>query len=141
MARDSEVRNINGLDYKVVQLGAKQGRKVLIRLMKVGGAGLAGLTGEQGLAGVVAGLAAAVQNLSEEDFEYFCDTLSPVTEVTLADGKRPQLNNAFDDHFAGDYGTMALWLAFALEVNFSSFFQVLRDEVSKRLGPQAKSTT
>lgn len=88
--------------YKTHQLGALQGREVLIRFvnaLKKGG----------------------IEN-SVEDFNFFCDSFSSVTYVQLGD-KEPRLDSIFDAHFIGLYDEMIDWIKFCLKANFPSFFQ------------------
>jgi hypothetical protein len=98
---------IGGHKYKTHQLGALQGREVLIRFvnaLKKGG----------------------IEN-SVEDFNFFCDSFAPVTYVQLGD-KEPVLSSIFDAHFVGLYDEMIEWIKFCLKANFPSFFQTSKSE-------------
>src|SRR5882762_6056011 len=98
---------IGGHKYKTHQLGALQGREVLVRwvnALKKGG----------------------IENCVE-DFNFFCDTFSPVTYVQLGD-KEPRLDSIFDAHFAGEYEALVTWVRFCLKANFPSFFQTKKSE-------------
>lgn len=106
MPRELKERTISGTTYRVHQLGALQGRKVLARLGKV-------------LAVVQSDKLESL--LAEDEVDYLCDTFGRTTEVHLGD-KWPQLSDVFDEHFAGRYADLLSWLMFALEVNFGSFF-------------------
>ncbi len=111
---------IDGLEYKVTQLGAKEGRRLLTRLVKVAGPMMAGA----GTGDVSGALERALGGLKDEDVDFLCDTLARSTEVQVDSTHQPLLADIFDSHFAGNYHNLMKWLAFALEVNFGSFFQM-----------------
>ncbi len=128
--RKTETRDIGGLRYQVMQLGAIRGRAVMLRLTKVIGPAIAALMaakpkGEgKGILDVdVAALGGIFEKLelTEADLEFFCQAFGEVSFVTLPDGKHPRVVDCFDDHFAGRYGDMLSWLAFSAEVNFGDF--------------------
>lgn len=56
--------------------------------------------------------------------KFLCDSFALGTVIQGQGGAPVQLSTCFDVHFAGDYGALLEWLAFALEVNMSSFFAV-----------------
>lgn len=114
MALKTQEREIDGVKYRVTQLGAVDGRAVLLRLLKAFGPSAAAMLGDN-IAEAVAKL-----NLSEDDLSYFCQQFGQKTFVVLGD-KTPRLDNVFDEHFAGRYRAMILWLGFAVEVNFADF--------------------
>jgi hypothetical protein len=140
----SQSRVIGNHTYKVRQLGASEGRKMLVRLVKVLGPVLAALlraTKGQKLppakveetpeptapeateAPAEAPLEVFCSRLSEVDLDYLVSTLGPCTEVILPDGRVQALTlDVQEMHFAGSYGEMFKWLGFALEVNYSDFF-------------------
>lgn len=126
--RKTETRVIDGVEYRVTQFGALEGRKVLLRLLKAVGplfAAFAELKGEgEGkLKDAIPHLDSALNGLKEEDLEYLCDVFARCTEVKL-NGKWPNLPDVFDLHFTGKYISMFAWLKFCVEVNFSDFFQL-----------------
>jgi hypothetical protein len=128
-------KEIGGRRYYVTQLGAKKGRQALARLVKVlgpvmahvvsdakPGAAMRSISGDA-LKGALLELS---ERISEADLTYFCETFGEYTEVELEGGKRPRLTMEMQDlHFAGKYGEMLQWLAFAAEVNFADFFGAL----------------
>lgn len=124
-----EERKIGDNTYVVTQFGAKEGRKVLFRLTKMLGPAMAGLV-KGGFSG--AGVGIALQTFSESaqeaDFDFLCESFAKATVVkqpvtsTAGSEIKIALEKVFDTHFRGHYGNMLLWLAFAVEVNFSSFF-------------------
>lgn len=86
-------------------------------------------------------LDAALDKLTEADFDYFCDLFAKTTQVhgpDMKEGAWPYLSDIFAVHFAGRYLEMMRWLAFALGVNFSSFFGGIGDAI-KELGEKANA--
>lgn len=132
MAREVVEREIGGHVYKVTLLGAKAGRTMIVRLLKLLGPTLAGfventVTGKgDGIESIALGIAEAFRQLAEkihaDDIGAISDELAKFTSVVIDHERQPQLDRVFDDHFAGKYDCMLQWLAFALEANFSSFF-------------------
>jgi len=134
---EQQEKEIGKTTYRVRQLGASKGARLLTRLYKLLGPSLADL-----LRGVGAGLgdmpvymlADALKTLAERlpdgELETLIDDLAPTTEITRDGGAHwLQLKNEKELHFAGNYREMFMWLGFALEVNFSSF---LGDSTSLR---------
>lgn len=119
----SQAKQIGECVYKVTALPARRGKGILLRLTAAAGKAFKGFKGESPDATAVLGmLADLVGHLSEEDVDAMIDAFAPATEVTLPDGKRPQLAGILDLHFAARYSEMTEWLIFALEVNFGGFF-------------------
>lgn len=126
---NTQEKKIGANTYVVTQFGAKVGRRVMFRLVKMLGPMLGGFV-KGGFSGAAVG--SALQSFSEaageDDFDWLCDAFAEVTTVkkplkaTNAKELPIELEKVFDDHFRGHYGDMILWLAFAVEVNFSSFF-------------------
>jgi hypothetical protein len=122
-----EIRNheIDGWTYVIQQLGAKQGRIVLARVLRVvaGAAGAASAAeGEEDGGAALAAIGKLSESLSDSEIDFLCDTFAKTTRIAR-DGKEILLSDGsnFDDHFAGRYGAMMKWLWAALETNFSSF--------------------
>lgn len=155
--RKTDIRTIDGSVYVVKQCGAKEGRAIFFRLSKLLGAPLSGLVAKIDLAqidgaantfemvsslqgGLAAALTSWVSEARQEDFEYLCEAFASHTKLrlTLDSSKGGEIETdlikQFDDHFAGNYGAMILWLAFAIEVNFQSFLPLIRREVKDALG-------
>jgi hypothetical protein len=131
---ETRSKSIDGFEYRVTQLGAKQGRVVFTRLAKVLG---------QAMADKDNPIAALASSLDPGDVDYLCDTFAPVTTVNIQ-GKEPRLSDIFDMHFAGKYGPLLKWLGFCMEVNFGSFLdemginiagQSLAEKVASHLNP------
>jgi hypothetical protein len=136
MSRTVREKQIGEYRYLVTLLGAKAGRSMLVRLTKLLGPATAsflegvlhakgGLTASLAL-GASDAIREVTQRLSEADLVIISDELARFTAVVIDAEHQPQLDKIFDDHFAGRYGEMLAWLAFALEANFTSFFDGAR---------------
>lgn len=123
-------KTIGDCTYRVRQLPAIQGRKVLVRLMKMFGPALESIGKNTDVGSM---LASALENLDEEVFDSLCDTFAKHTEFELANGNYVGLGEPgmFDQHFTGKYGPMIQWLAFCVQVNFADFLGVLSGAVKK----------
>jgi len=125
MALETKEKLIGKNTYKVTQLGAVTGRKVFAKLMGLVGPAMAVAAGE---GGVEKALASLFSGLDDANMDYFCDQFAPNTMVSTG-GKLFKLSDIFDLHFAGNYGELASWLLFSLEVNFGDFLDVLKSRV------------
>lgn len=128
-----------GFTYTVSQFGAREGSRVLVRLMKIlgsiAGAGLQQVdkkslaTGSDGnvtlsLAAIGHAITDFADKIGEDDFDWLCEKFIPTTEVsggTYKQGIPLATDGVFDLHFAGQYAEMGQWLLFAIEVNYASF--------------------
>lgn len=129
--RETKTKTIGsrGFTYHVVQFGAKEGGRVLVRLLKMVGSAAGGaLAGDDESAFTLEAIGRVISDLaesvSEADFDYLCDTFAKATSVSGGDFNGPvplTTEGLFDIHFAGQYAEMASWLAFAIEANYGSF--------------------
>lgn len=119
---EKKTKSIGGKNYEVYELGAKKGRQVLTRLLRLLGPALGGMSEGKGdaEARIASALGKLVESLTDADTDYFCDTFAAVTNVEM-EGRMPLLSDVFDLHFKADYLNMFKWLAFCFEVNFGSF--------------------
>lgn len=131
MAREVKEREICGHRYRVTLLGAKAGRAMTVRLLRLVGPTLASFVegtvhGRDGAESIAIGAADAMRELAKhvnaDELAAISDELARFTVVVLDAEREPQLLGIFDDHFAGRYDAMFGWLAFAIEANFASFF-------------------
>lgn len=141
--RKTETRTIGAHQYKVHQLGANEGRRVLGRLLKIVGPllGAADSGSAKGKVNEMAALKAvmgAVENLKDEDVDYFCDTFGKNSEAKVGNGW-PTVSEIFDAHFAGEYAEMLGWLKFCIEVNFGSFFRQAIDQAKGKEPPSQET--
>jgi hypothetical protein len=114
MPKQTQETTIDGVPYRVTQLGATTGGQIMFRLGRAFGAVVAGLR-----VGNV-----TLDALDPADFDWLVKTLQPATKVGIVDvaggGKVNfvDLPHVFEDHFAGRYPQMLEWLKFSLEVNY-----------------------
>lgn len=138
MGLRTEERTIGGFTYRVRQHGYREGRALLpIVLRAVGptlGTLLEGL-GRDGKLGLDANLDLSralsefSSSLSQDDLETIADKMAE--RSWIVDAKQHQmacgedgtahLPTVDEDHWPSRYNDWLKWLAFALEVNFSSF--------------------
>src|SRR5690606_32678947 len=123
-----QTRTIGNHIYQVRKLGASDGRKMLIRLVKLLGPALAALLEDPSLgkskkkgwsildldtASMGRALRTLAERLGEEDLEYFVKTLGPTTQVELTDGRVQVLDLETQElHWAGNFSSMFKWIAF-----------------------------
>ncbi len=123
MPLESKSKSISGVDYHVTTLGAIEGRKVYVQLMKALAPGLKSSKTEDFLSNVL-------MNLDEAVVVDLSDRFARVTTVDVGGALRPCLKDIFDLHFAGKYSEMTQWLMFCLEVNFGDFLGAALQKMS-----------
>ena len=115
---------LDGVEYEATQLGALEGRKIWLRLLKALAPAVKELTSANHLTmeAVGGGLAAAVENLSEEDYELMMKAFAKRCSVRIGE-KWPSLSDetTFDQHFAGRYTHMSKWFGECAAFNFADF--------------------
>jgi hypothetical protein len=132
VAIETREKRIGDHTYRVTQFGAKQGRALLVRIVKLAGPTFGAMLSSlaQGKhkeldaalgAGLGQGLYELAERLTESEVGGVMDDFAKQTVLVIGD-REPRLSDAFDAHFAGKYDEMLLWAAFCLEVNFASFF-------------------
>jgi len=126
MARKTEEKVIDGVTYKVTQVGAKEARKVQLRLARVAGALMPlALDGSQGAGALAAVASSLARVMTDEDLALVIDTFANQTLFQDPGAGWRGLPEHYDEHFAGAALRHLRWLRFALEVNFSDFFVAL----------------
>ena len=118
MAIEAKTKSIGASDYTVEPHGAIKGRALLLRLVKVVGPSLTAVSQDS----IPDAIRSLLDGLTEEDLTFLCNEFAAKTMVTV-DGGELQLSKIFDAHFIGSYVEMIQWLAWAIEVNFGSFFR------------------
>lgn len=127
---ESEETTIGDTTYRVTQLGAKQGRRLLMRLLRLAGPSLTeAIGGDTSLASLgdvdLSTLSGAVkrlcENALEDELEHLFDTFAPKTQIDKGEGKWAVLSHEAELHFAGKYREMFEWLWFCLQVNYKDF--------------------
>lgn len=131
-----ETRAIDGLDFTVVQHGARRSLRLDARIMRQLGPGLADmLTGARvsrdDLAAMVRGLVPLFGNLTDDDADALVSEILAFTSVVV-DGCNLEMSKPahFEQAFSGR--RMTLWKAvgFALEVNYRDFFDAAMTAVA-----------
>lgn len=122
---DCKTKTIDGTKYGVYMLPPKLARKMLVRIFQV----LAPSAGEmfsresEEVATVIGPvLSSLADKLSDDDLDWMMSELAKVSTAEVAPSKEPFLEPLFDVHFRGRIAHMLKWFAFALEVQFSDFF-------------------
>lgn len=115
-----EVREhvIDGFTYKVEKLGAKVGKRVLARMIRIVGPAIEAENTLEKLC----------SSLTDEHLDFLCDTLAAATRFSPEDNPKNVewlLKDQFDDHFSGRYGAMMKWLKASVETNYVNFFEEL----------------
>lgn len=148
MQSDKTRKTIDGFEYTILMLDPLEAsdmlvdlNKMLVPTMAVAAGAVASTPGGikemldgKGAMGasvgkaISQGLVTFVEALDKQTLRSWIDTLSRVTSVRI-DGKDPQLNNVFNNHFRGRLGAMYKWLAFALEAQFSDFLSSFKDAI------------
>ena len=99
------------------------------------------LGGKQNGNTVQAAAAAALQILpdvlSDDDVDYFAKTFGSSSRYQNGDKMTPLIDANREAHFSGKYMAFYEWLAFCIEVNFSSFF----GDLTRRLGQSGPAET
>ena len=125
-------REIGGKTYQIVELSAKPGRAMLIRLLRLAGpsvsAALRSLEAMELSSLTAKGIADAIQELltklTPEEFEEICGVFLAQTQVLNPDTGGFMALNQYNA-FAGDYGNLLKLLRFHVEFNYSSFLDGL----------------
>lgn len=125
----TEERVIDGTWFQVTQLPPMRSTLLVNRLAKSAGPALLsavaeGKVDELDARSVIQGFAKLLQNLSDDDLKAIITELLAVSFAELPQNKErvPIMPHMFDEVFADRMPTMFKVLAFALEVNYRSFF-------------------
>jgi hypothetical protein len=125
---------IDGVNFKVTQLGYADGIELLTKLLALAGAAFEKDEGKDSFS-----LARLAARLTANDLKMVIEKLASrtVIEREPSTDKWPKLEPEVD--LAGNYGLMFNWLKFALEVNYGGFFSVagelLSEGTSKAVAP------
>lgn len=131
------IKSINGREYDTTLLDAVKARAVFLRLAKVLGSGASAASGNVAKgtwAASVAGMAGAIERLSEEDLAYFSDTFALVSTVQVEGGSRLSVRDVYPIHFAGKMREMFEWLLFCFESNYADFFGEAKNQLAEIWG-------
>ena len=129
MAKKTEKISIGTTQYTITQLGAVEGRKLYKKLITALGPVLRDAFSGNKAGGDAETLALGlvlrgIEDLPLELFEELCDKFADACLVKVHGSTVAialSTESVFDDHFAGDYGSMTNWLMACLKLNFESF--------------------
>lgn len=124
-----------GVRYSCTMFGATKGQALMVKIVKVIGPAIA-----RGVSGLDSDVELGPA------LDYFCQNVTPTLFAEIAKdfadkcmvyGKSPSgeetwlpLAPIYDDHFAGRYECLLEWLKGCFEVNYASFFGVLKKRIS-----------
>ncbi len=134
--RQTKETTIDGVQYRVTQMGMATADEFLFRVGRVASAFLVSPSS----------FFAILQQLPPSEFKWALSLLKDATEVLVVDeahgpngkGETPahwiKLATVYDEHFTGDHmGAWRKWVAFAMEVCFGRFFADLLEDVRRRM--------
>lgn len=127
--RQPEKRVIDGVHFECTPLGFAASRKAFVRLTKIAGPALA----SGGGANTAEVFAVLSERVSDEDLEWFADLFGATTRFSHDGDAWPFLkaDNREVLFGGGRLGLFFQWLMFALEVNYSDFFEWLRSAATE----------
>lgn len=147
---EQKTKSIDGITYRVSQVGGKRALKMFTTLAKMLAPALAKAAESMPTGGfkslstvdlsslnIGTAVEALVDRLDEPKITEIIDTLAGVTECNDGGDKWPQLSGVFDIHFAGKMSSLFKWLAFALEVQFGDFFDAFGSLAQKVGSPKS----
>jgi hypothetical protein len=119
-------KTINATVYKIEKLGGKKGKEIALMISRIVGPAFEVKGGQ---------VAKLCELLTDAQFDKLCDTFAAKTAFSPEANPAAEflLANEFDRHFSGHYGTMVLWLAACLEVNYGDFLRELGVEAGSWL--------
>jgi hypothetical protein len=141
---------VDGEEYELTQLGAVEGRRLWLRLLRVITGPIKELAASPALdeRSFTLAVALVVEHLDDETAEALYAAFSKTARVRQGE-RWPTLEGAiFDIHFAGRYLSMTKWLAECVLFNFADFLgeaslgsvtDLVRGAVSKRTSPKVST--
>jgi hypothetical protein len=115
--RKEQESTINGIKFKVTQLGFSEGMELLTTLGRIVGPAL---SIAKKVASPTAMIGDIISRLSYVELSSITDKLAKTTRIEREPGRWPVLEPEVD--LAGNYDLTLRWLKFALEVNYGDFF-------------------
>src|SRR5215813_1575173 len=108
---------INGIKFKVTQLGFAEGMELLTTLGRIIGPAI---SEPNKVASTAAMIGDIISRLSYAEIAAITDKLAKTTRIEREPGRWPILEPEVD--LAGNYDLTIRWLKFTLEVNYGDFF-------------------
>jgi hypothetical protein len=133
MGRQQKTVTIEGWKYELAQLGAVEGRELVVLFGRVLGrfaplivaamkSRKAKVDTEAKAIDIAQELGEVMQTLQPKELEPLWDAFSRNAQVWSKDGKsREPVADVFDDHFAGEYFRMVQFFIEAAKLNFGDF--------------------
>lgn len=136
MSRKEKTFSISGHQYRATQLGALEGRKLWLKIVKVLAPAMKSLGEAESADGetVIVALAGIIDALDDDTTEKLYETFGATCTVQVGERSPALTGVIFDDHFAGEYVRMSQWLGQMIIFNFASF---LGDGATGKLGELA----
>ena len=148
--RTSDKRTIDGLEFTTTMLPARRASRLGARLLRLAGPVLKKLGGIKmgdDVGQLIPALFVLFESVSDDELESLQAEILCGTSVkmSLPGEKKPRNVDMVDGDmidlvFTGRLATMYKAMKFAVEVNFSDFFDVLRNAAAKRKGSAAPET-
>ena len=115
--RKEKEQTINGVKFKITQLGFADGMELLTNLGRLIGPAL---SDTRQVLNPTAMIGDIISRLSFSELAHISDRLAKSTRIEREPGRWPVLEPEVD--LAGCYDLTMRWLGFALEVNYGDFF-------------------
>jgi hypothetical protein len=115
--RKEKESTINGIKFKITQLGFADGMELLTTLGRIIGPAISAPRKATGPAAMIGDI---IGRLSYPEISSITEKLAKTTRIEREPGRWPTLEPEVD--LAGSYDLTLRWLKFALEVNFGDFF-------------------
>lgn len=123
-------RKIGTTVYRVRTLPATQGIAVFATLAPIFSLITAGAT-------LQTAVAAALPRIDAGEFTKAAKTFAEFTHLECDDGRKPRLQDVFDEHFSGELFELGEWIAFCVEVNYATFFAGLIAKFANAIKPNS----
>jgi hypothetical protein len=114
--RKEKEQTINGIKFKVTQLGFADGMELLTMIGRIVGPTIS----QPNNANAASMLGDIISRLTFSEITSITDKLAKTTRIEREPGRWPVLEPEVD--LAGNYDLTLRWLKFALEVNYGDFF-------------------
>lgn len=125
----SKTKRIGEFEYKSVMFPAGAGLEILVELKSVLGDSVGSLMGGE----IETAIAKIGGNYSNAEVR---ELVARLLQWTYVEGYTEPVSTKaiFDTHFAGSYGRLFKVVAFAIEVNYSDFFDELKNALAGAMG-------
>jgi len=122
--RKQQTVNIEGFTYELSQMGAVEGRALVLLFLKLLGRFAPLLAKGAGAldADALDAIGTAINTVDAKELEPLWDAFSRHAQVRSKDGKTRQVvSEVFDEHFAGEYFAMMKFFIESAKLNFGDF--------------------